>query len=456
MSLPLPDQAFQPFWERVYASFDPLRPVEQPALRVSREKDCSPTEKIVPLLSSPFENQRILVAGGIGSGKSTELLVTAERLVAQRTVVLVDLWRHMESGVKDPGAIEHLQPWEILALVGLAVLRAADELFRLPCADQAKALARALGNLQGRDPGEPSLDVGRLATGLAVAVGGGLVGPAGGAATLVGIEVLKAVGNAWSWKVGLRDARRRNEQDEAVEDLVAATAGLIHHLHEALNRRVVVLVDGLDRVRIDETFRAIFADSALLHRLPCDIVVSAHLALVHRFGALLRYRRYDLSNEPVADPSDPWSQGKGIAFFRALVELRLRAIQRDGVVCPIEPFPAVLIDRLAWCSGGRLRDFIGFVRDIALLAYPGFPAADEILANSVIEDARRRKSDGLDADQIQLLERVARDPLHRLPGGDLAIRLLEQQILLSYPNRDIWYLPHPLLMLTLIRPGLTG
>jgi len=304
--------------------------VDRPALRVIRERNYSPTEKILPILSGPFENQRILVAGGIGSGKSTELLVTAERLVGRRTVVLVDLWRHMESGVKDPGAIEHLQPWEIVALVGLAVLRATSEYFRLPCDEEARTFARALGGLQDRPPGEATLDVGRLATGLAVAVGGGMAGPAGGAAVAVGIEAIKAVGTAWSWKVGLRDAARRGDQDQAVEDLVQATTGVIQHLHDLLDRRVVVVVDGLDRVRVDGTFSRLFVESALLHRLPCDIVVSAHLALVHRHNALLRFRRYDLANEPVADPVNPWMPGKGVGFFRTLVDLRLQAIRQEG------------------------------------------------------------------------------------------------------------------------------
>ena len=80
-----PDPALQPFWAAVYALFDPLRPVDVPSLRVARDSKYSPTDRVVPLLSSPFEDRRIVVAGGIGSGKSTELLVIAERLAPKRS-----------------------------------------------------------------------------------------------------------------------------------------------------------------------------------------------------------------------------------------------------------------------------------------------------------------------------------------------------------------------------------
>jgi hypothetical protein len=124
---------------------------------------------------------------------------------------------------------------------------------------------------------------------------------------------------------------------------------------------------------------------------------------------------------------------------------------------PSDVLPDPLLERLAWCSGGRPRDFMGFMRAIAARAHHSCLArVDSGLLGSIIDDERRCRSDGLNDDEIKLLESLARDPAHRLPGSDIAIDLLEQQLILSYPDGDAWYLPHPLLMLTLIRPGLSG
>lgn len=455
-------QSLQRFWEAAYASFNPIEPVADPKLRVPRDSAYSPAEGAVRSLLSPFDTRRILVAGSIGSGKSTELLLIAERLAPERIVVVFDLWHHMERSVKDAAAIEHLQGWELIGLVGLAVLRAGTERFGHDWNGADRALAKALSAQSG---GGSELDVAKLSTGLAVTVGGAMGslagGPAGGAAGAAvistGLEALKAVGSAWSWKVGLSGARRTSDQDEGVRDVVAATSAIIESLRAGMGgKKIVIIIDGLDRVRRPEGFEWLFVESDLLRSLPCDVVVSAHLAMVQRYRGRLRFdQSFDLANEPVADRQDPWKPGRGIGFFREVVERRLRALK--GVDVPHDVLPDVLLERLAWCSGGRLRDFMGFMRRIAEQAHASaLERVDADLVNSIVDAERRRRSDGLNDDEIKLLESLARDPSHRLPGSDIAIGLLEQQLILSYPNEDAWYLPHPLLMITLIRPGSPG
>lgn len=445
--MPTEDQkSLQRFWKAVYDSFDPDEPVTVPALRVPRDEKYSPAEQALPSLLSDFGVQRVLVAGAIGSGKSTELLTIAERLgAAGRVVVSFDLGNHMEYSVKDPGAIERLQAWEIVGLVGLAVLRAGTKRWGHAWRGADAALAKALSSQS--DGAE--LDVAKLATGLAVTVGGAV-----GAATNTGIEVLKAIGDAWSWKLGLPGARRRSDQDEGVRNVVAATKTIIESLSTALDRRIVVIIDGLDRIRRAQGFEGLFVESGLVQSLPCDLVMSAHLAMVQRYRGSLRFdQRYDLCNEPVADREDPWKPDpRGVRFFRELVERRFHALEGVQVIPDVLSEP--LLERLVWCSGGRLRDFMGFMRSIALLASgQTVTRVGTDLVERIIDKARRLLSDGLNADEIELLEDLARDPTHRLPGSDLAIELLEQQLILAYPNENAWYLPHPLLMIALIRPG---
>lgn len=436
------------FWEAAYGIFNPVEPVADPELRVPRVGAYSPAEKIVPSLLLPIDPRRILVAGSIGSGKSTELLIIAERLAPERVVVLFDLWQHMESSVEDVAAIEHMQAWELIGLVGLAVLRAGSKRFGHKWKGADEALGKALASQSG---GGAALDVAKLATGLTVTVGGAL------GAAAAGLQVLQSVGDAWSWQVGLPGARRRSDQDEGVRRVVAATRAIIESLRVGLGgRKIVVVIDGLDRIRGSEAFKGLFVESDLLRSLLCDVVVSAHLAMVQRYRGSLRFdERYDLANEPVADRHDPWKPGPRIGFFRELVDRRLGAIASRGVAVPPDVLPDPLLERLAWCSGGRLRDFMGFMRHIAreALMDGAVERVSEALVERVVDAERRSISDGLNLDQIELLKGLARDPDHRLPGSDIAIDLLEQQLILSYPNKDAWYLPHPLLMITLIAPG---
>ncbi|MEL6179617.1 MAG: hypothetical protein AAFS10_11730, partial [Myxococcota bacterium] len=356
------------FWEEVYNTFDPIMPVTDPRLRVARSPSYSPVEKVVPSIRRPFGRRTILVAGGIGSGKSTELLAVGEQLAQDHVVVLLDLWRHLSETVKDSPAIERLQPWELIGIIGLAVLRTGTERFGHDWQGTDMTFAHALAPVASDVPGA-SVDIAKLATGLAVALGGaagaGTLGDpiTGAAVATTGLEFIKAIGPAWSWKIGLPGSRRRGDQEQGVQSIVSATSALLKSLEEGLaGRKVVIIVDGLDRVRTREGFANLFVKSNLLRQIPCDIVVSAHLARVQDYRSQLRFdQRYDLANEPVATHGNPRQQGQGVVFFRELVQRRLDAIARQpNIDVPNEVFPNAVIDRLAWCSGGRLRDFVGF------------------------------------------------------------------------------------------------
>ncbi len=445
----------QQFWEAVYNTFDPLEPVTDPVLRVRRSGHYSPGEKIVTSLLLPFGRRQLLVAGGIGSGKSTELMMIGEQLTHARTVIMFDLWRHMERAVKDPSAIETLQAWELIGLIGLAVLRVGTEL-----GHDWKGTDTALKNaLSVQSPGA-TIDVAKLASGIAVFVGGAVTATATGDGGAIGAGVaskalagLKATAGAFSWKIGRRTTPQPHDQDDAVRSVLQATCDVIESLQTHRSTKIVLIVDGLDRVRRHSTFEALFVGSDLLRMLPCDIVVSAHLALVQRFRGSIRLDRHDLANLPVASRSNPWKHGDGTVFFRKLVDKRLEAIAKTHEVPP-NVLNDELCSELAWCSGGRLRDFMGFIRNLAEQAYtPGLDAITEQQTEPVLDKARRDKSDGLNRSEIETLQSVVDDPKRRLPGGEVAMNLLERQLLLSYPNADTWYLPHPLLMRTLIQPG---
>jgi hypothetical protein len=448
-----PRDESEAFWRAVHEVFDPISPVTDPALRAERDPRYNPMVELDRRLRLPILPMCYGVAGGVGSGKSTELLATARTLTDDALVVFIDLWQHFESSVHDPGALDHLQPWELLGLLGLGALRAGSERFGHRWGSEPQELAKALEAFRPAEAGAPSVDVSRLIGGLAVLAGGAV-----GGAAKVGLDLLKAStdSTAWNWPIGLRDRDRTTDQEPRVRRVLIATNRVLEALRTSYRRKLILVVDGLDRVRLSTTFEDLFVESSLLRELSCDVVISTELSLVHRYRSRLRITRtFELTNVPVARPDDPSAHGVGIGFFRDLMHRRLQVL---GVPTPSGAFSSELIDRLAWCSGGRLRDFMSLVREIAIqgLMHRVSNISTEI-ADRVVDDLRREKEGGLNTDDIAELQKVLDDPEHRLPGGEVALGLLEKHLLLAYPNESIWYLPHPALTLKMLRrPGRTG
>ncbi len=437
----------QTFWRAVHEVFDPIRPVTDPALRVEREPRYNPMVELDRRLRLPLERMCYGVAGSVGSGKSTELLATADGLTDDALVVFVDLWRHFESSVRDPGALDHLQPWELIGLLGLSLVRAGTDRFGHDWGERREQLAEALGAFTATDGAHPSVDISRLAGGLAVAAGGAV-----GAIAGTGLQLLKAATDSttWTWRIGLRDRKRTSDQEPRVRRVLDATNAVIEALQSAYDRKLILVVDGLDRVRVPSTFEDLFVESNLLRELACDTVVCAELGLVQRYRSRLRLSKtFELTNLPVASPRDPAAEGSGIGFFEEVVRRRLASV--EGPV-PAGAFPPELVRRLAWCSGGRLRDFMSLVREIAVHGLmDGVTTIRPEAVEAVVDDLRREREGGLNADEIDELQRVLDDPKHRLPGGEVALDLLDKHLLLAYPNESTWYLPHPVLMLKLLQ-----
>lgn len=441
-------------WERVYNEFEPETPAKSPQRRA--ERMYSPVPAIVRSLERPFGAKKFLITGSVGAGKTTELHRIAEQRVEHQLVVLFDVYAHFEQTVKDPHAINNLESWELLFLVGLAVYAAAaSELGHKWDPKVSAALQDAFKTLQ--DPNDPiKIDVSKLAStmlvligGVSGAVGGPALGVAAGAAALKALDnVTQAV--RWTVPMGRQSQEPRSDQDGRVVAMLHAVNLIIGEVQRDY-RQVLVLLDGLDRITDRSNIEALFVRSNLLAELVCPMVAIAPISVRRGHMDVVRgFEAKDLVNVPVvsrAKPEYPYL-GDGVAFFHELMQLRMNKLGLSEA----QPFSTAQIDRLAWCSGGRARDFVKLVRGVAERAWDAKVdrATDEIVEQAV-DEARRNKESGLDADDIALLEVVLRDERRALPGGPAAIRLLDTQRLVPYPNESTWYFPHPLLTLNLVK-----
>jgi hypothetical protein len=214
--------------------------------------------------------------------------------------------------------------------------------------------------------------------------------------------------------------------------------------------RVLLILDGLDRIRDLDRAKALFVESQMIAQLACPLVICGPFALRHD-PAITAVRRFTeirvLVNEPVLLQRDPAQHGPGVEFFCELVAKRTADLGAEGLI------PRPLLERLAYRSGGRARDFVRFMRELAKVAWQAdAPLATDALVQRVLDEQRRLRETGLHKGHIRLLEAIAQDPRHELPEGDLAQELLSYGSLLPYPNESEWYYPHPLLTMHLVRP----
>ena len=429
-------------WEQIYNRFDPEEPVplERPGWRV--ERPYNPADQLKPEPNRPFGDKRFLIIGTVGTGKSTELHQLAEARTERDFVIVVDLWSHFLDKVGDRSALDHVQPWEVIFLVGLHVYRAAEDRGHHWSPDTAARLATARQRFGDTDGG-PMIDIAQLAKSVSVLVGGTLDG---GAAA--GVAALGAVMGSGRWTLPIGRRKRTLDQDERVQDMLQVVNTLLGELQSAY-KRVALFIDGLDRVRELETVHNLFVESSLLGKLVCTTVLTGPI-LVRRAGLGATIRGFDtrvLANVPVLGADQPRTLStEGGRFFRAAWSRRVHELRAEAAIADAE------LDTLAWTSGGRAREFVRLVRMVAERSYDaGVDVTTPALVETVIDARRRTFELGVNRRHVQLLEGVIADPRHQLPDDAETAVLLDRFWLLPYPNESEWYYPHPLLLLAKLR-----
>lgn len=446
-----PEQAI---WEQLYERFDPERPAFESQWRVERKY--SPARDIASELARPMGgHKRFMLLGGLGSGKSTELYGIAEARALDGPVLFVDLVRHFEERVSDSAALQRIHPWEVLLLVGLAVFQAGESRFGHTWSKQQRQRFDEVGReFTEADADQPSFDAARLASAVVVLAGGAIgsvVGGPVGAGVGAGLAAAGGAGTSvqWRFKLGLPGRSPRSDQDARVQRLLDVVNGLIAEL-QAYGTRLTAFVDGLDRIDDRDRIRALFIDSALLGSLACDVVLTGPIAL--HWGSLRKHvRKFTtkiLTNAPVVNRDDPWSYEPGGPGIDLCVEV----YRRRTADLPSDLIPTPLLRKLAYYSGGRIREFVRLLRELSGPAWDrSLSQANEDVVDHAIERMREVTEAGLTKGHLEVLRELLDDP-SELPNDALVDEMLDVCLILPYPNESEWYLPHPLLLKAKLRP----
>lgn len=442
------DSALMTTWTRVYEDFDPSAPAEK-RQHVARDRYNPVTSEVCVQLRLPLSHQKFILAGGIGSGKSTELRAVLNDLHHDKDVLFLDLVEHYQQTVRDPYALERIEAVELIGLIGLAILRFGREVLKVQWGEHEARFSAALTALarQGKPEEGPTLDIAKLTSAVGLIVGMASSRPELGLVTASaasqGVQALKAAAEAWTWRVGLFGRPARGDQEPSVLALASTTNALLDHLSKIRGRPLVLVVDGLDRVRAEEVFSPLLINSSLLAELRADLVITADLGLVERHRAELRaWDTRDFTYVPVAQREDPKKRDpRGVDFLAQVAEHRLTNLGQPGLIS------RALLQDLGYYSAGSVRDFVTLVRNVAVQAMIArAPTATDALIDKVLDRHRREQEAGLNRAHVTCLQQVLNDPDRIFPEDELAGELVKRQLLLAYPNESTWYLPHTALI----------
>lgn len=425
------------FWEAVYASFNPEEAIRDVELLAHRELD--PLPRIARRLGISRAPHRSIISGISGAGKSSSLFQLGAEMASDRLVVFVDLHEHVSNQLHDPTVLDRVEAWELLGLLGLAIVNTGESFLGHRWSDAAKALVRLLSEAEPRtkaglfDVDVPVLSNASLAGALSTAL----------------VGVTPVAGALWSRLSEGIIIRTKVRASGHFGEVVDAINPLLDELEQHYGRQVLLLIDGLDRVSAPEQVLALFGRASWMRELKCGVVATAP-DLLTQPALRAGFEIVELPNLPVLDHSDPRRYGPGIGFFVDLVDKRLTSVRahvghEEGQ--PIDdPFPPAIVDRLAYSSGGIVSDFVRLIRLAAERAWDeGTLALDESLTDAVVFDRRRELVVGLTRDERAILSSVAQDVGHGLPDDPHVASLMRRHRLIAYPNETVWYYPHPLL-----------
>lgn len=438
-------------WIEMSRALDPWRDLqldELGALYVEAPYGDSASGKIVRELRTCWRAGRgggqagstpkFMFCGARGSGKSTQLRRMTKDLAHTSEVLLLDL---------APVLPDRPSTTLLVALTGLALLGrlqqwedASGSVARtITLLDKEGGFAAALGQFS------QGIDLQALVEGVAP-----LVLSAVGAPTPTG--AFASARGAWKAVrerlypverfARLERMMRRlsgSEMDDALE-LARQVSRLGEALEGQTSKPVLVLIDGLDKVNDLDKLLTALEDVEVLSSLPFAIVLTGPSNLKHsvRFAGM----RHDLRtllhhNFPVVTRAGA-PNAAGVDAMLQVLATRLglglaRAVDDDAARAA------------AGASSGLPREFLRLMNEASLRAEERQATRVELAdVNAAIKELRHGLQAPLNTEDMRLLDDVRATGM--LGEQDRAQALLFENIIACYPNDDVWFRPHEVLV----------
>jgi hypothetical protein len=374
---------FREFMSRLDAAADPRLAIER-GFYVSRPGRGNADQIVGRLELRPASTH--LLVGGVGAGKTTQLLIARDRLnsLGDTCAIYIDVSRHQD--------LRKLQPGVLLTLAGLEVCALLDS--ENEVRKNAEKLFRGWAHGYEEYP-TPDYD------GSEYWVPGVVTPPSDDLQFKTGLM-----------KDALNDARRA---------LVSKTPHL------------VLIIDSLDRLSWLEPFiNVIEQDVVAISSLGIGLVLIGPIQAIHGIQRLIIERFDHVYHQTSVDVARDL---EGRDFM--LQVLRQRS--------PEELLPRVACEWLVAFSGGVLRDLISLARQAVEEAY--LDGSDTVTTNHVLIAADafgRSLMIGLRQSEIEVLQKVRTQGSFVMTSED-DLALLATRRVLEYREAGVRYVVHPTL-----------
>ena len=429
------------YWKPIISALDPWR-----NLTVERVDDLYVERPDTPHLGLSTDlwtaedpaRLKVLLCGARGSGKTTELARLARVVGHDFLVVETDL---------NSGLPEQTGTLAIVMLLGAAALKALDAVQQVgagtalvPVEQHTQTLDAAL-----RPFGEHLPTIGRIVSKVGSVVRFVFAG--------AGDEIK-------SWGQGLTEAgeasralraelargplggRIGKDQAQDAQKVVDAVNAILRDLARAADRPVLLLADGLDRRPTFADVQHALANAELLRDLQAALILTGPIQLRHdpRFQGLPGdFRLQPLYNIPVVDPAGK-SDPAGIDLLLRLYEKR----RADAGLAP-DLIARPLLEQAARMSAGIVRGFLDALQGAAKHAVrTGRRRLEEEDIDAAERDQRLLMQGYLNEGRIRILRRILDERI--LPTDREADTLLFGNYVACYPNGDVWFRPHEMLV----------
>lgn len=438
------------YWKQWDSALDPWYEIPDEAVGVLyAPRADGPADRIAQqLLRSRNPSEvKLVLCGARGSGKSTELIRLANQIFERFYPIRIDLASVLPDGA---GTLA------VLSLLSAAALATARRVSHGERAEESLAAAKHLTTTLAKT----GIDIGKFGE-LVTALGASLtlvhlpeavalapVAAAAGAALAVGASAVRAGTHLLAQHVFAKASLTRAVPPDRMEDAKAvadATNRVLAALQHDLGRPVLLLAEGLDRVDDLDKVRAALAQPEILEPVQSPMIFTGPVQLRHSpafNGMPGRFRTAVLHNIAVVVHKDD-----AIVEHEPGIQAILEIYRRRAAHFKL---PAGLISEAELRVAARMSS--GIPREFFALLHEATEASIErgqrVVSSAELQEAIRRRRHVL-----QLVANAARmnvlvQTLLRgtPPAGPEVDDLLYNNYFACYPNGDLWFRPHEILV----------
>jgi hypothetical protein len=417
-------------WTTMFNLFDPFMPVSGDHIKAwFVEREHSPLPRLELALRPGRREQKVLLAGQRGCGKTSELFRLMSQMKGDYYTIYTDLFAAASQ--------ETISAVEVFFSLGAAIYKVAQADGLQPKRDNWEKLVSSLSTLAREssrmiDPLAPLSSV--LAT---------------SAATYPLVAPLAKAGE--TLLSGLKISRKDIEKIElepVLREVVARVNVILSDVESKAEKPVLLVADGLDKIRRLELATALFNQHWAFTMLPCQAIYVVPPILYYsvRFQEIGDYFNCEeLPNVRLHHRQERESKVEdGWRTMRDVVDKRLRTVTLDGTS---HVFTDEALKLLIEKSGGVMRDMIELIRNASMEAELlqtdriEFQAAQQAVANM-----RRKIQAGLFKKDYEALLAVQQAGGMPDKTDETQMELLRANLIVNYKNGGFWRDIHPLVV----------